>query len=277
MNKFKVDFRYKFHYLIPIFILAFPFSSYATDAKPSNNKKLLILTEQLYPLNYTASGKDDELVLGYATRLVRAVMEESGLPYEIILVPWARLVRTINQKNDVMAFSMSRTKTRDPLYHWIGEIIPVRLFLYGKRSDLKRLPRSLEEAKKFRIGTRNATVPNEYLKAKGFPNLVEVKDNNRYMLLLERDRFDLFPFIEYAIGPAAIRGNFDVNYFASAVAIPELSTTLWIAMNKNSDPILVRKLRNAYETTVATGSYQEIIRPLIEMIESIDSQALPNN
>ncbi|MFT7686636.1 MAG: polar amino acid transport system substrate-binding protein [Candidatus Azotimanducaceae bacterium] len=234
----------------------------------TSQKKILILTEQLYPLNYTAGGADNEQVLGYATELVRAVMDESGLPYEIRLVPWARLVRTLAKTENTMAFSMSRTKTRDPLYHWIGEIIPVRLSLFGKRSEIKNLPSTLEEAKKYRIGTHNASVVNQYLKSKGFPNLIEVKSNNRYMELLERNRFDLFPFIEYAIGPAAIRKDFDPDYFARIIPLPDLSQRLWIAMSKNSDPELLAKLKAAYKNTKQSGLYQSIMESVLNIEQS---------
>jgi len=194
-------------------------------------------------------------------------MKESGLPYEIRLLPWARLVRTMQNAENTIAFSMSKTIAREPLYHWIGEILPVRIFLFGKRSDIHKLPRTLEDAKKFRIGTRNASVANNYLISKGFPNLVEVKNNNRYMELLERNRFDLFPFIEYAIGPAAIRGNFDSDYFAPIIPIPDLSRMLWIVMSKKSDPALVEQLQKAYETTKQKGLYQDIMQPLVNIAD----------
>lgn len=124
-------------------MLVLPLTIIAAEPQ-KNQEKILILTDQLFPLNYTAGGTDEEPILGYATQLVQALMEESKLPYNIVLVPWARLVRKMNNTENVMDFSVSRTTQRDPLYHWIGEIIPVRIFLFGKRSNLKLLPRTLE-------------------------------------------------------------------------------------------------------------------------------------
>ena len=87
-----------------------------------NDEKILILTEQFYPMNYTENGQDDDKILGFGTVLVIAVLEESKLEYEINIVPWARAIHTINKNKNVLVYSLSRSPERQDQYRWIGDI-----------------------------------------------------------------------------------------------------------------------------------------------------------
>lgn len=59
------------------------------------------------------------------------------------------------------------------------------------------------------------------------------------MRLIDRNRFDPFPFIDFSINLAATRAGFNPNDFVPVVPIPALSKTLWITLSKSSDPALV--------------------------------------
>ena len=71
--------------------------------------QITAFTEQVYPLNYTKSGDDDGQVIGFATELVIAVLDEAGLDYEIKIGPWARAIRAINTMSNVLAYPTVRT------------------------------------------------------------------------------------------------------------------------------------------------------------------------
>ena len=49
---------------------------------------ILIVTEEGYPLNYLDPVSNQ--VAGYCTELVRAVMDDTGMDYQIIIKPWPR-------------------------------------------------------------------------------------------------------------------------------------------------------------------------------------------
>ena len=155
---------------------------------------------------------------------------------------------------------MTRNRDREEKYHWIGEIAPMHVNLYGNKSERDNLPKTLEEAKNYRIGTRKSSVVNDYLKEQGFKNLIEVKNAGRYMTLHKRNRFDLFPFIETSIIQAAQRDNFDPSLFTAILPLPDLSRSLWIVTNLSMPKEKVKKLREAYLRLKENGSLELIIK-----------------
>ena len=234
------------------------------------DEPLLILTEQLYPLNYTANGEDHEEVLGFATNLVVAVMEESGLDYELNMVPWARAMNSINNNPNVLVYCMSRSPIRGPSYQWIGEIWSAKIVLYGHRKRITHLPLDLEDLKILKVGTPRQSVTRDYLKTFGFENIVTVKTMDSYLRLLERGRIDLFPFLGFSVNMFARRQNFDLNNLISVVELTEIPLSLSLAASKTMNVHKVRRLQTAFSKVKRSGQYDEIMAPLKTMIDKFN-------
>jgi len=83
-------------------------------------EKITVLTEQYYPYTYTESGRDDGEIVGLATELVAAVLEEARLDYQISIMPWARVVRAAETTPNVLVYSMVRPPEREDQFHWTG-------------------------------------------------------------------------------------------------------------------------------------------------------------
>ena len=70
--------------------------------------------------------RDGELyVEGFASDLVRAVLQQAGFESEIVVLPWPRLMRSLETEPDTLAFMMTRTPDREDRFIWIGLIRPV--------------------------------------------------------------------------------------------------------------------------------------------------------
>jgi len=248
-----------------IFLILFFLSGITLADEP-----LLILTEQHYPMSYTANGEDDEKILGFATELIVAVMEESGLSYELNMVPWARAMNSINKSSNVLVYSMSRSTAREENYHWIGEIWPAKIFLYGHRDRLGQLPLSRESIKKLWIGTPRGSVTREYLQDNGFENIVAVKTMADYIRLLDRDRIDLFPFMDFSVNMTARRQNFDPEKLVSVMELTDIPVYLSLAASKTMEKRTVKRLQEAFAKVKDSGRYNEIMAPLQEMINKFN-------
>jgi len=94
----------------------------------------------------------------------------------------------------VIAYPMARTASRDSEMHRAGIIRPVDLHLYGLRSKEAELPQSLNEAHNSSLGVIRDDISDDYLTAEGFSGLIRVNDLSNAITMLERGRFDLFPF-----------------------------------------------------------------------------------
>ncbi|MBL4680448.1 MAG: transporter substrate-binding domain-containing protein [Pseudomonadales bacterium] len=237
------------------------FACFISPAYSDKTKlKIEVLTEQYYPLNYTESGKDDDPIIGFSTELVKAVMNESGFNYDIKLVPWARAVRAIDTRENVIVYSMARSPDREDKYHWIGEIWPGTIVLYGLKEKFTPIPKSIDEIKHLRVGISINSVAGNYLQVNGFTQLYSVKSTN-YLKLLQRGRIDLFPFIDFSMVLIADREGYDRDKIVAVLKMSEISMPLSIAASKQTKPEIVSRLRKAYKNTIDSGTYDKIMLP----------------
>ncbi len=246
--------------------LSIPENAYADD------EFLQVYTEFNMPNNY----KEHESgpVVGYATDLVREVLNRTGIGYDIQLVPWARAMQAIDSSSNVMVYSMARTAEREEKYHWIGKTLPLDFYLYGLRSQLERLPRTLEEAVDSRIGVVRADVVELYLDSKRFTNLIYVRDMSLSFNMLERDRIDLFPYTNLEAGLFAQRNGFDVNDLIGVIRLDDISNDLFMVTSKTTSASILEKLRVAYKEVVDSGRFNEIMDPLMRQYEAANVEFL---
>lgn len=224
--------------------------------------RIAVYTEQDYPLNYTESGEDDDPALGSATELVIVVLEEAGLEYEITVVPWVRAMMAIDAEKNVLVYSMIRNADREDKYHWIGEVIQADFCLYGLRSGLTSIPRSLEEAREFSVGIPRGYTHHDELAKLGFSQLVAVNNFDQLMRMLIRGRVDLVVFSKEVM-PVSERYGFKEDDLIGLVRLDGLSASLQIALSKRSNDEIVRRLQHAYESVRASGMYERIMGPLM--------------
>lgn len=248
-------------------ILIAPFV-FCAESKISDHK-LLVLTEQLYPMNYTKNGDDDGKILGFSTELVIAILEEANLEYEISMVPWARAIHSINKNKNVLVYSMTRSIGRKDTYHWIGDIWEGKINLYGHRDRLKAWPLALAEIKKLKVGASRGSVSSNHLESNGFDNIVTTKSIDNYMKLLERGRIDLFPHLGFSVNMVADRLGFDKTKLISVLELSAISPNLALAAGKNTDVKIVKRLRLAYKKIKQSSRYDEIMAPLKVMIDDL--------
>ncbi|MFT7689100.1 MAG: polar amino acid transport system substrate-binding protein [Candidatus Azotimanducaceae bacterium] len=230
--------------------------------------EISVYTEQFYPMNYTDSGGDFGEVKGFATELIRAVLDDAGYDYEIKMVPWARALQTIKSRKNVIVYSMGRTVEREDDFYWIGKIWSMKQHLYGLRSKMDSLPRTLEDAREFRIGVHREDVVHSYLKGKGFTRLIPNKNVDRNIFLLNRERVDLIPFVDFAVGLSLQRKGYPLNNLVPVIHLPEVSAVMAIALSKSTEEKVARRLKNSYENIKSQGQYDKIMQPLKGMIEA---------
>ena len=199
-------------------VIAASFVCLPALAQPDAAPFLAIYTEVRYPADYIQTTDGAELPSSYASELVHALVEKTGLPYTIEVVPWARAVQAIDSEPNVIVYSMTRTPEREPLYHWIGEIRPMNIHLFGLREREAELPTTLQRARDYRIGNLRNDVVDEYLSGEGFPNLVYFRDFSRAISMLQRGRIDLIPFAEHGIDEFLTAGAMKRSWELSGMA-----------------------------------------------------------
>lgn len=150
--------------------------------------RLTILTEYAPPTSMLADGNTSGkgAVIGSGTDKVRAIMARSGVAYTIALQPWLRAYTAALTRPDTCVFSTTRTPEREARFKWIGPTDRADWVLLG-RADRHYALKTLEDARKLRIGTYNGDARDSFLRARGF-NVDPAQDDliNPKKLLLGR-------------------------------------------------------------------------------------------
>jgi polar amino acid transport system substrate-binding protein len=148
--------------------------------------RLHLMTESLPP----TSMRDGDKVVGSGTDKVREVMRRTGADYTLELLPWRRAYTLVQQEPHACVFSTTRTPERERQFKWVGPIDAGDWVLYG-RADRNYHLRTLEDARKLRIGTYNGDARDEYLRARGF-NVDAAQDDAVNPRKLLMNRIDLW-------------------------------------------------------------------------------------
>lgn len=222
---------------------------------------LTILTEEFPPYNYSQDGE----IKGLSVDVVIEMARRSGhRDYEMKLYPWLRAYSLAKDAPNTAIFSIGRNQSRESLFQWVGVIAPARFYLFSKpeRTDLQL--DSLEQAKRYRIGTFPKTVREQYLLEKGFlmdKNLVSIYDYSRLFDLLKLGRIDLWAMNELLARDVVLKKGLDPSKeLAHAYFLEDLSPEgYYLAFSKQTDPALVAKFASALDSMHQDGSYQKIV------------------
>ncbi len=93
---------------------------------------IVIYTESYPPYSYLT--KDGQLD-GLSTRLVRRLMDETGLTYRIVLVPWTRAYRATLEEDNALIFTIARSEGREDLFEWLVQLGSIKFQLYARQED----------------------------------------------------------------------------------------------------------------------------------------------
>ena len=221
--------------------------------KGKQDNGLLILTEEDPPYSFTG---DDGEPAGFAVEVTSEIMKRIGSTDKINVVPWARAYKLIQEKKDVVVFSMSRTAEREDLFQWVGPIVENDwVFIVKKDSKLKI--NNLEEAKKVNaIGSVREYAWTKYLEGKGFTNIEAIDDRKQNVLKLNADLIDKFLNFDSSYRKEIEENGLNPDDYK--ILYRFYSVQMYIAHSKNTDPAIVNKWQKAFEQMIADGSFKRI-------------------
>jgi len=133
----------------------------ASQAQPE--PRLYLTTEAAAP----HSMLEGKRVIGIGADTVREIMTRANIDHTIELLPWKRAYTAALERQDTCVFSTTRTPERETLFKWVGPIGEADWVLMG-RADRKLKLETLDDARRYRIGTYNGDARDLYLRARGF-------------------------------------------------------------------------------------------------------------
>ncbi len=227
-------------HLLLMFILFLPGWLYA-QSEPS----VLVMTEDLPPFNFIEDGQ----ITGISTEIVRHIFRETGVVMkqgDIQLYPWARAYHIIKHTPETALFSMARTAEREELFRWVGPLHNVVIGVVAKK-DRKIDIRTIDDFKRYRIGTVRDGAPEQLLIKAGVPleNLERLALPEQNIRKLCAGRIDLFAFNVQTVQYKMVKMGVDPDDFETVYILK--TPSLYLALHKDTDPELINKLQKSLD------------------------------
>jgi polar amino acid transport system substrate-binding protein len=222
---------------------------------PVRGQDLDAYGEDFPPYSFAQNGEAS----GIATDLLRQICRAADLRCRIHIWPWARAFRTALSEKNSLVYSTTQTAERLDQFIWVGPFLPRAIVLFtlpGTDFPATRL----REPGDYRFGAvfRDASVAE--LKEAGVPDsavdLTNSHDDNMRALLGRR--ITAVPDNELAVRWYLKTHNLPQQSLVSALQLGETGG-YYFALNPDSDPELVRRLKQGYETVMKTAALKEIL------------------
>lgn len=218
--------------------------------------ELKILTEQMPPFNYL---NENEEAAGFSTEIVLELLKRTGLKAtggKIRVLPWARAYSIIQKENNVMLYSMTRTREREKEFKWVGPIAPRTIWFWKmkERKDIKI--GSVEDAKQYRIGAVREFASAKYMTKLGFRlDLCNSEEANFKKLIA--GRIDILTALELAAAYQMKKLNKHFNQLERLIRLDD-RYRYYLALNINTADDIVNSLQRALEEVKNDGTYEKI-------------------
>ncbi|NVJ70397.1 MAG: transporter substrate-binding domain-containing protein [Alphaproteobacteria bacterium] len=224
-------------------------------AHPASAADVIVYTENYGDFNAV---DDQGHVVGGAADLVRQVMDESGLEYEIKLVPWNRAYQLATKMDNAFIYAMLRTPQREDHFHWLTPVFETDLYLYGRADETRPIDIATLKTGRLTGACMIGDASCGILLGLGLPkkNLFEVADSHRgEMKVVASGRADVFVAQElHQLEDGRL--ILDPN-FRKLFKLDE-AQRFYLAAGKQVTPRFVESVRQAYESLKKSGSLVDV-------------------
>lgn len=221
-------------------------------ADPSN---LIAVTEHHPPVQYI---EDDE-IKGFATEIVKALLDQTNLKADLQIVPWARAYDKALNRPNTLIFSMLRTEDRESLFRWIGPVSQINVAVIGLHNKDHSDLATLEDARSSLFAVVRNAYSHDYLLKRGFSteeNIFLAGTMQEQVDLLLKGKVDYLLTDPIAINQRLINLGYTGTEILPLVWIPELSRDLYLAASLSTDDEIVAALTAALKRMQQTEFYQ---------------------
>ncbi|APW40488.1 hypothetical protein RD110_05445 [Rhodoferax koreense] len=199
-------------------------------------------------------------VAGPATEVLEKTLATAGIKdFKVNIYPWARAYDMALSEPNVLIYLIARTPEREKQFHWVGEFIQVRYFLYRLKERADIAVQNLDAARNYVIGVMRDDTRHQYLTRQGFSRLVvsaQVAEN--FAQLLNR-KVDMVPLSENGASTQCRQANFDCASLEKVLPLEELNTGLYMAYSLSTPPELVARTKAAFEQLRGNGTVRRIM------------------
>lgn len=214
--------------------------------------KLTVVTEELSFLQYWNESK----VEGYAVDIMNALSELAEEDIDIQIFPWARAYHIATHQPNVIIFSIARSKSREDSFIWGETLLDEPLYFWTLKSD-KNLDSYNMNGNDVFAASRNS-IGLEYLTKNKMLNISVVNTKTQNLLLLYKKRVDFIISGELSIKHRVEDLNLDGSMLIKVPSQMNMSQKLYFAFSLGTEPSIIEKYKNAYESLVSSNKFVQI-------------------
>jgi ABC-type amino acid transport substrate-binding protein len=222
------------------------------------SKELVVMTECDQPCKLRAFDKFPDSL---PTSIVLEMFKITKDTPKILVMPWARAYDNALTDKNVLIYSIAKTEKREKLFEWVGDILIERYFVWSLKSPNQD---SVAEAVSQNFKNQSFATyrgSNEFDYISQMPNikLYSVVYPNQRIQMVLANRVDYFIENEQTLKESCLQMAIDCERFQKVTEIKSLSTPLSIAINKNSDPALIKQYQTAFSSLLSSGKLKQLV------------------
>ncbi len=232
-------------------LICMPWSALALD--------ITIVTEDWAPYNYSENNE----IKGVVTDIVTAVMQRTGLDWEVRVYPWARAYKMAMEGENVMIYSIFRLDTREKLFKWIAVPgLSVNMYLFKPRHRTDIQVTNIDDVKAYTVGVTRDTSTHHFLLAKGFEenrNLIPLPSEKQNILMTMPDvkRTDFSTGDILSLARWLQLSELPPDYLEKQVFL--FKEDIYFAFGLKTPDSVVDTVRRAVEELAAEGGLERIL------------------
>lgn len=213
-------------------------------------KTLVLATEPYPPFTVIEKGE----VSGGGITAVRRIMEGTGQDYRIEILPWARGMALAQTQDMRCIFATARTPERSARFKWVEPLMIVRSYLVTVTGSGVQAT-TLEEAKRYTVGTHRTDYSEALLRAHGFPHIDLASSFDVSLGKLLNRRIDILPITEESFDTLVAEGK------PLEKLMPFSEERLGIACNLHVPDDLIAAMQANLDAMNETGELRRILLP----------------
>jgi len=249
---------FRFNSILSILLIIIFFLMIAPASAKKTRYTLTINTEEMLPYNFTS---DSGEIIGINVDIVKALLNNSKIKYEINLYPWTRAYKkTLSYENNGL-ISTARTPNREDMFKWVGPLSSGQGYLYKLKSRDDIQIKSLDDAKKYSVAIVRGGVYQNLFESLGFKvgeNLMPFSYSKQYFQPFLLGKVDLILGSDIVLPYILQKIGINIDLVEPAVKMIDTKGN-YLALNKNISDDLVEKLNDELQKMKDSGEFQKII------------------
>lgn len=234
------------------------FADVPARAEPLSLSAFTYVTEEYPPYNYLQQG----IVKGRTIELLQRLFHHTQASFEsahIQSYPWVRAYNLTLQTPNTVLFSTTKTPSREALFHWAGPIDIDPVALLARREAAIDI-QTLEEAilQNLSVVVIREDIGDTSLAEAGYPERLihRALDNQSALFMLMNERVDLWAYSGRVADWIAERAGYASSPLESVYTLSDYP--LYFAINKESDPALIARFKQAIEELSGLDIHQAV-------------------